>query len=118
MKIKNYNNFILEWGYGGEGGVASKDPIKVKDSMIDEIEIDEGETDEDKRKKVKKDIPILKDLSEQYKEIDPYNEENWDEILPEYSYSEWLKVNKGKNIYFYLKQLKMPHIDYLLKELS
>jgi len=56
MKICNYNQFILEWGYGGEGGVASKDPIKVKSSMITSIILDE-EDEEDEE-----DIPILQDI--------------------------------------------------------
>lgn len=56
MKISNYNQFLLEWGYGGEGGVASKDPIKVKSSMITNIDLeDEEDKDDDK------DIPILQD---------------------------------------------------------
>lgn len=56
MKISNYKTFLLEWGYGGEGGVASKDPIKVKSSMITDIDLEDDEDDEKE-----KDIPILKD---------------------------------------------------------
>lgn len=57
MKIYNYKKFLLEWGYGGEGGVASKDPIKVKSSMITDINFEDDEDDEDE-----KDIPILQDI--------------------------------------------------------
>lgn len=38
----------MEWGYGGEGGVPSKDPIKIKDRMFDIIDLkdDDDEIDE------------------------------------------------------------------------
>lgn len=56
MKLYNYDTFLFEWGYGAEGGIASKDPIKVKSSMITNIDLDE---DEDEKDEV--DIPILQD---------------------------------------------------------
>ena len=56
--IKKYDQFILEWGYGGEGGVASKDPIKVSSRMITEIDLEEDEEEFDTY------VPILKDMSE------------------------------------------------------
>jgi hypothetical protein len=45
--IKNYKNFLLEWGYGGEGGVASKDPVRVSLKMIDDIKIEDDTDNED-----------------------------------------------------------------------
>jgi hypothetical protein len=63
MKINNYKQFLLEWGYGGEGGVPSKDPIKVKSSMFTTIDLsdDEDDEDDDDNDDKNKDIPILQD---------------------------------------------------------
>jgi hypothetical protein len=46
--IKKYKDFLLreEWGYGGEGGVPSKDPIKIKDRMFTEIDLEDEEEDD------------------------------------------------------------------------
>ena len=57
MTLKKYKEFLLEWGYGGEGGHTSKDPIKIKDEMIDEIIIDDDDDDNENNQ----DLPILKD---------------------------------------------------------
>lgn len=67
--IKNYKDFLLEWGYGGEGGVPSKDPVKVKSSMITEIDLGEEEEQEDK------DIPVLKDIDESIEYEDEIDED-------------------------------------------
>jgi len=51
--IKKYRDFLFEY----EGGPPTKDSIKVKSSMITELDLGEEEEEEDK------DIPILKDLN-------------------------------------------------------
>lgn len=99
--IKNFNEFILEFGTGYEGGPASRDNIKISDKILDEIdlEIEEDEKDE-------KNIPILSDIKEQH-ELDPYGEENWNEA--NYNYSTW----KG-SVFSFLKQLNDEYLDLLL----
>ncbi len=74
MKINNYKQFLLEWGYGGEGGGPSKDPIKVKSSMFTTIDLDDDDDDDDDEDK---DIPILQDgVNENVDDLDIYNEED------------------------------------------
>jgi len=58
--VKKYDQFILEWGYGGEGGVPSKDPVKVSSRMITDINLDDEADDEE----FDTYVPILKDMSE------------------------------------------------------
>jgi hypothetical protein len=102
MKIKNFTGFLLEY----EGGPPVKDPIKIGDRMIDDIEEEEEEEDKDK------DIPILQDLGESIDtKLDPYNEENW--IDPQYSYKNW----KG-TLEDFLRQLNNDFIDEVLETIS
>jgi hypothetical protein len=62
--VKKYDDFLLEWGYGGEGGVASKDPVKVSSRMITDINLEDDADDEE----FDTYVPILKDMSENVEE--------------------------------------------------
>lgn len=116
MKIKNYKNFLLEWGYGGEGGSASKDPIKVKTTMFTEIELDDDEEDEEDI-----DIPILSDINEKkfikeqidHSDVDPWGEEDWDDDSIELNYNKW----EG-TLYDFLIQLKNEDVDACIKNIN
>jgi len=112
--VKKYKQFLFEWGYGGEGGAASKDPIKVRSAMLTEIDPLEAKEEEEEEED-NSDIPILSDTNESVdnEELDPYGEEVWDGDLPSYSYREW---NDG--IYSFLKQLKNTFIDECLAGLE
>ncbi len=110
--VKKYKQFLFEWGYGGEGGVASKDPIKVRSAML--TEIDPIEAREEEEEEDNTDIPILSDANESVdNDNDPYGEENWEENLPSYSYMSW-----DNGIYSFLKQLKNSFIDECLAGLE
>ena len=108
--IKNYKQFLLEWGTD-----ANKPQIKIGDRVIDEVDIrseEELEEDEDKKNKKDKDLPILKDTNESVSENDPYGEERDDDLpyAPEVYYTRW----EGE-IYDFFKQLKDEEVDNLLK---
>lgn len=110
--MKKYKQFLFEWGYGGEGGVASKDPIKVRSAML--TEIDPLEAREEEEEEDNTDIPILSDANESVdNDNDPYGEENWEDNLPSYSYISW-----DNGIYSFLKQLKNIFIDECLAKLE
>ena len=109
MKIKDFNEFLFEWGYGGEGGVASRDPIKMKDRMFAEIDMEDIEEEEEDV-----DIPILSDINESKSDVDPWGEEDWAET--DYSYKNW--KSKGGNIYDFLKQLNNPTIIECLERIK
>ena len=114
--VKKYKQFLFEWGYGGEGGVASKDPIKIRSAMFTEIDPLEAkeEEEEEEEEEDNTDIPILKDTNESVdNELDPYGEEVWDGDLPEYSYIRW-----GGSLYDFLKQLKNKFIAECLDGLE
>lgn len=119
--IIKYKDFLFEWGYGGEGGIPSKDPIKLKDRMFVDIEINDENQDDDDDDDDDKDISILKNIkvlneNNDNDSIDPYKEENWDEKIPEKHYLKW--KDKGGNIYSFLKQLNNEYINYCLDRLS
>lgn len=109
MKVKDFKGFLLEWGYGGEGGVASKDPIKMKSRMFTEIDMEDQEEEEED-----KDIPILSDTNESANniDVDPWGEEDWDDVGIQ-SYYDW----EG-SISDYLRLLNIPAIDEILDKIS
>jgi hypothetical protein len=113
MTIKKFNTFILEFGTGYEGGPPGRDHVKIGDRMFTEIDLEDGEEDEEEDK----DIPVLQDLIlKENAEIDPYGEENWNETMPEFDYASWKA--KGGSLYDFLRQLKNEFVDECLRDIE
>jgi hypothetical protein len=71
--IKNYKNFLLEWGYGGEGGNPSKDPVRVSTKMIDSIKIEDDTEDEDKFTYIDDELKVSLNESDDWADPDIYD---------------------------------------------
>jgi len=108
--LKKYNSFILEWGTD-----ANKDPIKVGDRIMTEIDLRDDQEDQDEKGDIEGQLEIMfggADMSESADpNIDPYGEEDWVETT--YNYIQWKK--EKKSLYKFLKQFNNSFIDECLK---